>query len=229
MHKSRSIRTVRATQIPCDRRDGPRAAARTAAGVSARRRPHPAMCVSGARRPLARHRLRPMRFRHPVGGIQPHRPSAQCALRFRDGAVDGCFEGGAPALFGKAAQAVHGLSRARRAAVGGFVRRAGTTGMRRQAVKRSRGSMVFRRDVPHAVFAAAWPLAAMRFGTRQKASRSGFRLGRLCRSAGRPPCFTRWRISAWPDLFLSVPPSGWGTSPWPTFCCRCRSASSKSR
>ena len=34
----------------------------------------PAMCVSGARRPLARHRLRPMRFRHPVGGIQPHRP-----------------------------------------------------------------------------------------------------------------------------------------------------------
>lgn len=61
--------------------------------------------------------------------------------------------------------------------VGGFVRRAGTTGCVGRPVKRSRGSMVFRRDVPHAVFAAAWPLAAMRFGTRQKASRSGFPLG----------------------------------------------------
>lgn len=177
MHKSRSIRTVRATQIPCDRRDGPRAAARTAAGVSARRRPHrqcayrraAAACTSST----STDAISASRGRHSTASSG--RRSARCV--FATGPVDGCFEGGAPALFGKAAQAVHGLSRARRAAVGGFVRRAGTTGCVGRPVKRSRGSMVFRRDVPHAVFAAAWPLAAMRFGTRQKASRSGFPLG----------------------------------------------------
>lgn len=178
MHKSRLIRTVRATQIPCDRRDGPRAAARTAAGGGWRNNCRTgnvrigrtaAACTSST----STDANSAARRRHSTAASV--RRSARCA--FTAGPVDGCFEGGAPALFGKAAQAVHGLSRARRAAVGGFVRRAGTTGCVGRPVKRSRGSMVFRRDVPHAVFAAAWPLAAMRFGTRQKASRSGFPLG----------------------------------------------------
>ena len=155
------------------------------------------------------------------------RRSARCA--FTAGPVDGCFEGGAPALFGKAAQAVHGLSRARRAAVDGFVRRAGTTGCVGRPVKRSRGSMVFAGTSPMRFSPPLEPWPRCVLERAKKPPEAVFRLGRLCRSAGRPPRFTRWRISAWPDLFLSVPPSGWGTSPWPTFCCRCRSASSKSR
>lgn len=174
MHKSRSIRTVWAAQIPCDRRNGPRAAARTAAGVSARRRPHrqcayrvrTAACTSSA----STDAISASRGRHSTASSG--RRSARCA--FTAGPVDDCFEGGAPALFGKAAQAVHGLSRARCAAVGGFVRRAGTTGCVVRPVKRSRGSMAFAGTSPCGFRRR---LAAMRFGTRQKASRSGFPLG----------------------------------------------------
>lgn len=177
MHKSRSIRTVRATQIPCDRRDGRALLRGRPQGFrhgegrtgNVRIGRAAAACTSST----STDAISASRGRHSTASSG--RRSARCV--FATGPVDGCFEGGAPALFGKAAQAVHGLSRARRAAVGGFVRRAGTTGCVGRPVKRSRGSMVFRRDVPHAVFAAAWPLAAMRFGTRQKASRSGFPLG----------------------------------------------------